>query len=174
MELWSCSSRIIHCRMRKQGECINAFNIYFVILYTCEDANTGINSSSNSQIDENEAKNWKIAIIARSDIVAEPGTLATEAAITLLQHFKKLYKRRDSSLKLWEAGRHKMEFRTARTDDVLAAVQMTARGALIGTHTLSGRVPGISSQGGRDRRLMIVGPAESDRLHEIVGRLEEL
>ena len=148
-------------------------HLTFVVFQRADDVRPG--SANSIDIDENEAKNWKIAIIARDDVISSPATLAMEASVTVLQHFKKLYKRRDPALKMWEAGRHRMEFRSARTDDVLAAVQSAARGSLIATHTCSGRVPGVGNgRNGRDRRLMVIGPTESSRLHEIVGRLEEL
>jgi peptidyl-tRNA hydrolase len=120
-------------------------------------------------------RNWKLIIVARNDVIDDPGAFANESSITVLQHFKKLYKRRDPVLKLWEGGRHRMEVRSASSEDVLAAVYAAAKKAGLPTHTFAGRAPGQQqSVAGKDRRLMVVGPAEKERLHEIVGRLQEL
>lgn len=112
--------------------------------------------------------NTRLAIVLRQDELNDAGELVCHASRTVLGHFKKLYKRRDANLKLWEGGGQRMEVRVASNDSVMVAIQQTARGAGIPTHTFAGK-PGQP----RQRSLMVVGPADKSKLWEIVGRLEE-
>lgn len=113
--------------------------------------------------------NTRLAVVLRADELQDAGGLVAHAALTVLGHFKKLYKRRDPSLKLWEGGGQRMEVRIASSEAVLVAVQEAARSAGLATHTFAGR-PG---QGRKERSLMVVGPADKAALDAVVGRLEQ-
>jgi len=124
--------------------------------------------------------NTRLAVIVRADELKDPGDLVSHAALTVLGQFKKLFKRRDPSLKLWEGGGQRMEVRIASSESVLIAVQEAARSSGISTHTFAGKVgatsgmvAGAAATGkGKERSLMVIGPAEKSKLWNVVGRLE--
>ena len=89
---------------------------------------------------------------------------------TLLGQFKKLYKRRDDSLKEWEASGHHMKVVQASDQSVLLSIQTAARQHAIPTHTFATR---HASQG-KDRSAIIVGPSTPDIIDNLIGSLETL
>ena len=125
-------------------------------------------SESAEEADPAVLANTRLAIILRQDELNDAGELVCHASRTVLGQFKKLYKRRDPKLKLWEAGGQRMEVRVASNDSVMVAIQQTARAAGIPTHTFAGK-----QSENKQRSLMVVGPADKAKLWEIVGRLEQ-
>lgn len=117
-----------------------------------------------------DAFNTKLAIVIRSDALSEPSAVISHASRTVLGQFKKLWKRRDPVLRLWEAGGQRMEIRVASNEDVLMAVQLAARTRGVATHTFAGR----GAEYGKSRSVTVVGPADKDVLATIVGRLSDL
>lgn len=124
-------------------------------------------------------RNTRLAVIVRADELEDAGDLVSHAALTVLGQFKKLYKRRDPSLKLWEGGGQRIEVRIASSESVLVAVQEAARSNGISTHTFAGKigatgaVSGAAATGkGKERSLMVIGPAEKSKVWNVVGRLE--
>jgi len=123
--------------------------------------------------------NTRLAVIVRADELEDAGDLVSHAALTVLGQFKKLYKRRDPNLKLWEGGGQRIEVRIASSESVLIAVQEAARSNGISTHTFAGKVgssgavAGAASTGkGKERSLMVIGPAEKSKVWDVIGRLE--
>ena len=119
--------------------------------------------------------NTRLAVIVRADELQDAGELVSHAALTVLGQFKKLYKRRDPSLKLWEGGGQRIEVRIASSESVLVAVQEAARAAGIPTHTFAGKVGAAAAAAGKgkERSLMVIGPADKSKVWNIVGRLEQ-
>jgi peptidyl-tRNA hydrolase len=122
--------------------------------------------------DPDAMANIRLAIIVRADELKDAGELVSHAALTVLGQFKKLYKRRDPSLKLWEGGGQRIEVRIASSESVLVAAQEAARATGIPTHTFAGIINGAAGKG-KERSLMVIGPAEKSRVHNIIGRLEQ-
>jgi hypothetical protein len=122
--------------------------------------------------------NTRLAVIVRADELEDAGELVAHAALTVLGQFKKLYKRRDPNLKLWEGGGQRIEVRIASSESVLVAVQEAARASGISTHTFAGKFPtGDDTSGkitqGKERRLMVIGPSSKEKVLHVVGRLEQ-
>ena len=111
-----------------------------------------------------EAK--KVAIVVRADTATDLSMLVDISSRTLLGQFKKLYKRRDPSLKEWESEGQPIIVHQAANEDVLIAVQAAARERIIPTHTFVTR-----RERGKDRRALVVGPAPSEELLSVVGNL---
>lgn len=114
------------------------------------------------------APKLRLGLVVREDTLNHQGRLITQAARTVLGHFKKLYKRKDPILKHWEYGGQHMEVRVALNEDVLEAVQARARSKTIPTHTFAGR-PGEK----KERSVIVVGPATDEALSSIISMLPE-
>jgi hypothetical protein len=129
-----------------------------------------------ADVDQEVMANTRLAVIVRADQLEDAGDLVSHAALTVLGQFKKLYKRRDPSLKLWEGGGQRIEVRIASSESVLVAVQEAARANNISTHTFAGKFGGEAAAAvagkGKERSLMVIGPAEKSKVWNIVGRLE--
>ena len=115
----------------------------------------------------------KVAVVLLNAALEDPADAISHTSVTVLAQFKKCYKRRDPALKLWEAGGHKMDVRVASSEAVLLAVQAAARQAGVGTHVFAGQRGGVDGSG-KQRSIVVLGPADKAVLKTIVGRLEEL
>lgn len=133
-------------------------------------ANSQRTSNLPEDADPDSLSNYRLAIVLRVDQLQHPSSLVAHSCRTILGLFKKLYKRKDLNLKLWEGGGQRIEVRVASSEAVLLAVQETARRHGIPTHAFADP----TESGGKQRSIIAVGPAEKNLLWSVVGPLQEV
>ena len=144
--------------------------LHFISLFALAAFNSnGIRTTGLPEdADPADMANYRLAIVLRADALQDAGGLVVSASRSILGQFKKLYKRKDPNLKLWEGGGQRIEVRIASSEGVLVAVQEAARGAGLPSHCFAG----IHGQP-KKRSVMVVGPAVKEKLWDVVGKLEE-
>ena len=115
---------------------------------------------------------YKMVLCVRMDLKMSKGKIAAQCCHACLGVWKKLWRRRDPVLRVWEEGGQPKV--TLQVSDEEAMLELYQRAKQIGVPTYIVVDAGRTQVAPNSRTVMAVGPASEKEVNEVTGRLKLL